>query len=468
MSGSRVWALELHESKGRATEMPRDPGLAASDDAELRVIIGLDFGTATTKVVLRTPDEYDNRAAVVPFDPAPTAPAGGYLLCTRVYIAADGCASLSPGDDSVPWSDLKEPYLDTSIAASDGELEAWRTTAFIALVIRHTRAWFFAARPFWAGRPILWSLHLGMPTTDKQSKELKPRLQDMAECAWRVANEDCAVDWATIHRIAASRATAAPEDRSRGCYVRIFPELLAAAHGFIQSKSGGPGLYVLVDVGAGTLDVCTFRYHEPEEGEHRYPILEGRVERTGTDRLQKLRTEALEKIGITHPRCSREEDVLNCTSLASIVCNDRRLEAIDAINSADVRLTVEATMQVSRVCATTHMERDYSEGAWSVGLRVFMCGGGRGIPAYRDAVRSGSKLVERARLGVAPLRIIEDALLAPQDLADDVPPHIWPRIIVASGLSDTEFNIGFAIDSTDIENVCAARMPAKVTDYIDK
>ena len=68
-------------------------------------VIGLDFGTATTKVVVQTP--YFNNKMSVPVSFNAINPAHNYLLPSQIYVNTDGQVSLTNLTDFTLESNLK-------------------------------------------------------------------------------------------------------------------------------------------------------------------------------------------------------------------------------------------------------------------------------------------------------------------------------------------------------------------------
>ena len=60
----------------------------------------------------------------------------------------------------------------------------------------------------------------------------------------------------------------------------IIPEIAAGAVGYALSDLRREGLHVMVDIGASTVDVCSFLLHE-KEGNDRYSLLISRCSETG-------------------------------------------------------------------------------------------------------------------------------------------------------------------------------------------
>ena len=114
------------------------------DENESDIIIGLDVGTSSTKVVVR--DLVLNQAYAVPFDNyAPVE--NCYLLPTCIYVNQDGTLKLDPGD--LHEADLKLRFINDPLGhIFKGEDEAsslnWTElfTGYLALALREIRGWF--------------------------------------------------------------------------------------------------------------------------------------------------------------------------------------------------------------------------------------------------------------------------------------------------------------------------------------
>lgn len=74
--------------------------------------------------------------------------------------------------------------------------------------------------------------------------------------------------------------------------IEVVPEVAAQAVGYARSTLRDPGLHLLVDVGATTLDICGFILHQAE-GRDRYELLTTTVERLGALELHRERLGAL-------------------------------------------------------------------------------------------------------------------------------------------------------------------------------
>jgi hypothetical protein len=65
--------------------------------------------------------------------------------------------------------------------------------------------------------------------------------------------------------------------------VAALPETAAEAAGFAKSTNRAPGVYLMVDVGAMTLDVCTFRLSEGDATADKYALCAAQVRPLGVE-----------------------------------------------------------------------------------------------------------------------------------------------------------------------------------------
>src|ERR1700728_4370203 len=130
------------------------------------IVIGLDFGTSSTKVVIQDPETRD--AWAVPFEGSGLLE-NSYLLPSRISIDKDGFGSF--GDDK-SIAELKirlmtapdEPIEDTRSQESP-PTASQLCVLYLALVLQQVRGWFLrtkgdAYRTF----QLVWQLNIGIPS----------------------------------------------------------------------------------------------------------------------------------------------------------------------------------------------------------------------------------------------------------------------------------------------------------------
>lgn len=146
--------------------------------------LGLDFGTSSVKVVIG--DMAADKSYAVPFIDAKGINA--YLLPSRVFESTSthrgSVPSFSLGEGEIAFRDLKLSLL-ANPDAIDQQLEV---IAFLALVIQHSRAWFFHAHASIYKRvKCLWQLRIGLPAATALDNKFVPLLERVARAAWQLA-----------------------------------------------------------------------------------------------------------------------------------------------------------------------------------------------------------------------------------------------------------------------------------------
>lgn len=232
-------------------QIPDNAGIDEQVAEETRttneVVIGLDFGTAYTKVVIG--DQAQNTAYAVPFS-SQMAGINAYLLPCKVWID-DGCYSLT--ERGIARQRLKLNLLG---AAEDSEAY-FDAVAYLALVIRHSRGWLFAQyHDIYKTIEVVWSLSLGLPAADYNARGVVKKFKHVAEKAWRIASSPH--NKITVELI---KSICTNSNSEVDCEFDIIPELSAQIFGFLKSTRfdpNGKNLFFIIDIGAGTVDSSIF------------------------------------------------------------------------------------------------------------------------------------------------------------------------------------------------------------------
>ena len=283
----------------RAVERPgtRTRLSGTEDAAECDVVVGLDFGTSRTKVVVRTPDLHDERALAVSFETHGES-SNPYLLPTQIWLDAQGICRLEPSegrhvedikvglfqnieDFDRNGSSKEQSYLDPETMA----------VAYLTLVLQYTRAWFLKTQKDVIShfRTLNWAVNLGVPSPYVGTNETSSRFRRVGHAACLLSERESprlqvGVDEAE-EALKAIDADGFGDDVGRWkCDFDIKPEIVAAAVGYAHSDQRREGVHLMIDVGASTLDVCTFLLHQ-NDGSDRYSLLTTNVEPLGTFRL---------------------------------------------------------------------------------------------------------------------------------------------------------------------------------------
>lgn len=277
--------------------------LTEEPDNETDMVIGLDFGTSSTKVVIR-----DLFAAMGTF-PVPLngdrPGIEGYLLPSRVF-RSDGVYSLTEGHHRI--GNLKLKLLESEARSPVDEFND--CCAFLALVIRRARAWlFFEHRDVYAGHQLNWRVNLGLAARSYEDEETVSLFRRLAWAAANVAADRAAeqISVEVVDRYRRQSLQALSEESDDVGDDRAFtmsavdavPEVSAQLHGLMVSArwdwSARP-VMMLVDVGAGTVDCALFHVRIAESGKGALTFYSSRVERNGVMNLHRDRVAWLREL----------------------------------------------------------------------------------------------------------------------------------------------------------------------------
>jgi hypothetical protein len=424
------------------------------------VVIGLDFGTSCTKVVVRTPYIDRGWAVAVPF--GDHAPRCVWLLPSLVRFDARGLAAFgSPVGDGRAWMEsLKVRFLERH-ADPDVQVEV---VSFLALVIRHSRAWFLReCGDILRGAEPRWQLNLGIPTTGYGDDVLRTAYYWVAAAAWHVALGDDPVGKEASSKALSAHALLA--DHSR---IQVVPEVVAEAVGYAHSPQRKPGLHMLMDIGASTLDVGVFVLsRDREDGSDMYAMLEPEVGRYGTLELHRARVDAVGLVNC-HPRildlepfdpfCRFPDSIIEYTEKGDP--RRRDLEELDHV----FKKTCERL--VMRCLVPARQYGDPMSENWRTGLPVYLCGGGAGMDFYRGLVRSVNRQAMSMWPGVTDFQMRH--LPRPFTLATDgLSEAVSQRLTVSYGLSFERFDIGRIYPPPEVDPIPPPRRRAS-SGYVSK
>jgi hypothetical protein len=294
-------ALPALAHNGVSRQITSDPDNASD------LVIGLDFGTSATKVVIRDPF-----AAIGVFPARLNSARTGidaFLLPSRVFRTGDAY-SLTQGTHRI--TDLKLALLGCKAKSPVTEFND--CCAFLALVIRRARGWLLSEHKDIYGRHALaWRLNLGLAARSYQDSETVTLFRRLA---WAAANlaadpeaESVTVQKADRYRLAslsASSGKVTEQFEFAWCDVDAVPEVSAQLQGFMSSARWdwrSRPVMMLVDVGAGTVDTALFHVRVPEDGQGVLTFYASRVESNGAMNLHRARVDwlqALVPVGSEH------------------------------------------------------------------------------------------------------------------------------------------------------------------------
>jgi hypothetical protein len=445
-----------------------------SSEEESDIIIGIDFGTSSTKVVIR--DQMLNQAYAVPF--TSYAPEENcYLLPTSLSINQDGTMSLGPGD--LHESELKLRFIHDPLgivmqgANPDSSLNAEELfVGYLALALREIRSWFFTkTQNQYAKTNLKWNINIGIPSDNYDDKKLRARFEQATQISWYASVQQRLVDTELIkesfmeiyeanRQLSLGDISVLNEACLRSEYFCAHPEIIMEVVGYVRSPLGEQGTHLLVDVGASTLDVATFRVGR-RDGEDLFPMLSCKVAELGSGMLHKKRM---------HMVKSKLEAALNniyavesVKPLPSVSKYEIGLSNNDIIEHDD-GFRAECRKVIGAVVKDTKDNRDVYAEVWTSKLPVFVCGGGSKETIYKDIVQKISDDLSGSLRDFKGFKVLD--IPKPETLqAPNIAPNEYMRLAVAYGLSFSNDEIGEIIPQSSVED---NRVTVKNIDYGDR
>jgi len=432
---------------------------------EREVAFGLDFGTSSVKVVI---GDMAVKAFAVPFCQADGL--GAYLLPTRLYQTNDAFSLVS---GEVIHRDLKLYF----VAQPDNRLNQIRIVAFLALVIARARGWLFTKHlATYKNTKIVWKLSVGLPAASSLETELASQLRRLVYVAWRFAATPQALTEEIIGT--ALDAFVGSNDPTSSVEVAVVPEIAAQIYGFVVSNSfdkRAVNNYLMVDVGAGTVDSSLFHVKPAKGGKWDFEFFTAVVEPHGVTNLHRHRVnwwvQSLE-------RCNAPKELAEKMLLSKFDADhqvplpESFTEYFDGVqanfkNGAispdrdffDNRVAYQVR---SKTIGQTRRNNSLDANALS-GIPMFLCGGGARMQYYLALKGELLRKPGCSWLWADASRTMR----VPGDLvADGLDDADYDRISVAYGLSRLE--VGKVIKALPLPKVAIEPVDSWRDNYVDK
>jgi hypothetical protein len=431
------------------------------DQREL--VMGLDFGTSSVKVVIG--DAALDKSFLVPF-------LGGtglssYLLPSRLYQTAD-FFSLESGD--VCHRDLKLAFI-----ADPSNIENQvRVVAFLAAVMIRARGWLFCDhRSAYKNTEIIWKVSIGLPAANSMSNELAQVLQRLASIAWK-----CAASPDSLTRIEITKLLETKQTAEIGTVeIDVVPEIAAQIYGFVVSNSfdkRAANIYLMVDVGAGTVDSSLFHVKPAKGGKWDFEFFTTAVEPNGVMNLHRYRNTWWQDIlkknsapqSLLHDVQEGWRDTDHLTAIPEHF--DEYLEGVrlsfrPGVESPDKAFFMGRVLTQVRGKTLWRAWRDkYLDQQSIAGLPFFLCGGGARMNYYLELE---SQLQQQP--GFTWLKADAWTMGVPGDLvANGLSDEDYDRVSVAYGLS--RLDVGKVVRAAPLPKVLIEPATSWRNNYIDK
>jgi len=368
--------------------------------------IGLDFGTAFTKVAIGIEDtSYVLKLSTT-----------DGLQPSTIFIASDGRCSLRQKTDYDVYIDLKLPILTKNAAEEDYGL----VIAFLALIFIECRQWYSTSHLTDLSPD--WFVNAGLPTQSYEDERLKAEYSKLIKAAWALSYCEVVSYQAAIVLFRSISGKYVPEyayfdDEQINC----FPEFVAQITGYVRSPKRRMHSHLIADVGAGTLDVSLFTVKE-NSGDWLFRVHDRSVETLGADFLNKHRGSHIKAVKNVETYKFTTRDTLANSLKISL----EKLISVDEPFRVKVNDSYATRVRALGVPASKILEN----------IVIFVCGGGSSDYLYSKAMEPIEDYY--------PTEIVQipkpDRLMSDFNLDED-----YHRYSVAYGLSHDHYDIGACI-----------------------
>lgn len=406
--------------------------------------IGLDFGTAFTKCVVR--NLATEEAFVVPLGPPP------HFLPSEVLCGNGGFwISGDSGCEAQPRKvkHLKMVLADAAVGQSDGtwlaefaressflndrepkELSQLFTAYFLARVIQRAKSFILSQTPDFdeaAGDRCM--VNMAVPVAHAQEKAIANSFERCLRCAWTLAREPSLLQMPT-QDLAGALRDFKYFGEDIGCY--IYPEVSANVQSYIKSRAGADGLYLFADVGAATVDLSAFIYYTHPTNERPISYVSAGVVPLGSAQIEVRSARQL--AGNRPERLAQFQEQIRAVKEGKYNGDAITLAAMRA---AEREIEDELFMQAAPVLGSARAKIRKSQ--WRT-LKLLLGGGGADTPLYRRAVNRWFEEFSSFTPEQAPIPLPPE-LRWPSSIREANRAQLFRRFCVAYGLSFDRANL---------------------------
>lgn len=433
-------------------------------NGECELVIGLDFGTSSSKVVIQAPDLPGCPSYAIDFGRF-SSNSIPYLLPTRLWVSpSSGICTLTSCDNGMMVNNIKLELFskDKSMYSNFGPIRQKLPSeevaiCYLALLLRFSRWWFLNNRYdlLCHFSKLIWSVNVGVPSPCAGENEENQTFLRVGRAAWWLsmqAEDSITLDKAGSLLDKVDYTGDWYAGRECACDLEVIPEIAAGAVGYALSDLRREGLHVMVDIGASTVDTCSFLLHE-RRGNDRYSMLLSDVQQLGSIRLfanqifayKKMYEERTELLLSRHdPMATISEDVT-----PYLISQDHLTVAFE---KAKKELRQQLLCMNRRVIRLTKLHRAPNASLWREGrLPILLIGGGCKLEFFRSAIEElhGWLMYQTRNDGIIVLSVpIPDSLKSSIKNIED-----YQFFAVAWGLSHRSMDIGEIIPVDQIPDV---------------
>jgi hypothetical protein len=441
----------------------------AEKKREIPIILGIDFGTSSTKVVWREAESdrahlicFGNRLemledyllpSIVAFDGDHLAGGLDALPFLEKNSQANGftnfkmclaCVSSEKSDCNLERCSLSHwrPLLARMIDDSSGQRETIEiiSALHIGKVISLSKKHIVENLRTRGIEPqIRWFVNMAAPVEHMGEKSVLEAFERVLKIGWWMAEifdeesgphqlDDLLDCYETAKHFAATR--------SMNCF--IYPEVAAQVACMYLSRSARDGIYAFIDVGAGTVDASIFRLASTGQ-EPQLNFYGASVIKYGAAHLEVIASRQLAERASTWFK-SIKESRARVGSAMFLLPEEAGIYLKNAYSWIEKKVESELRLLLGESFAKEQDVRHFR------GLHLFLGGGGASIQVYSDAST-------KALSGLATNLTIED-LPVPQDFdMNGLPSKAFHRFAVAYGLAFNVTNLAEIALPDEVSNL---------------
>lgn len=373
--GNLIFPQEPPVGAGALKPMPEPFQNDSNSDNEF--LMGIDFGTSNTKVVIR--DGVQETRFVVEFDVYENEPC---LLPSRLRVEGESCRFVKPTETGLP---------NLKFLIKEGR-DLAHPVAYLAMVMRAAQQQYSNHRRSKGLDPVGdWLFNVGVPIAHWDQKSLRDHYTRVFVAATELAFDESVAE---INITAAASVLGAVEYKhAERC--QLVPELSAMLTGFVESRAHARdrSSYLLVDVGGGTVDFSVVNITQ-NDGDTQFWAFASEVKWLGVDDLEHKRVDWAEE----NLDLSARDDLLEALSEWRELAGTSRpvhptiedyfgwpqAQLLDSsIRGPDQEKGVELALKLLEPIRKRSIEsHGINERLW-YDMPLIMTGGGADLPAFR-------------------------------------------------------------------------------------
>lgn len=378
-----------------------------------------------------------------------------------------------------PGETLNDLKLSLMANQSD-EIIISRVVAYLALVIRYARAWLFNEHSNqYAHSDLLWSIAIGQPADQALSIESKELFTRIGNLAWQLSMTEKSLN----SKFVLDQWKSFQGNHFSSEYVEclIIPELAAQIHGFINSDNFDPrkpNIFLMIDVGAGTLDFSIFSVRISDDGLKNFNLFINSVQPHGVANFHRHRVNWWQKKLATHDEGKNTIQELEHIKMPTEFqgfypttyieyINHVEVDLLNGALSPDLEYDGKITSQIYG-CLIKSIKSDPVDGCRLLreidfdGMEYFLCGGGSRHQNFKKI----NQLLQSPK-GWSWLKLKQRILTIPSDIrVVGVKDDDYDRLSVAYGLS--QLNFGAVIEVSAMPSLKDDNDSNWNSNYIDK